>query len=479
MNILMKYEDKIKETLKEKMYPCLSEFFTEKKFNNTLDDVFIETNIEVEQGEALLLETHNKFYYKWRNNKYRWVQEDRSIDDINSVYYQEIFVIAKGLYAGPNGEVHFKEAYKVENLTQYQQKIDKILNVWRKDKEQSIFTYRYLNSKTIKQLDFALNAEMKYFIMKESLKYQDQELRPKALLTSMSSLASFDFPIDYTNKLVFGAKEVVADDRTYISNEYHIDDKSNFISNLDITELKTNALGTLLQNEKVINYIDFRILMYLVMKLIERGLSTREVNTTTAEIRDFCGFTKTKHNNREIKNSLRKLTNLTAEFFIGKRKGFSYRFIDNLFFDNTDNINQSESFNILMNQDILNQLIQEKTISMYKSSVEKLKGKASLILIYKLQSERFKLFSEEKSDMKMKINYEYFRGAFRFGNKQIIRNLQVIEKALDEILETGVTLKSYKRMKDDFHLEFYPLTLAEQKDLLPSGLKQDNLFTIQ
>lgn len=478
MSILNKYEDKIKETLWEKTYPYVSEFVSKDEFNKTLNNIFDIMTFDDEQDDITLSDNCNKLYSLWRKNKYRWVFEDITIEDKNSPYYQEIFVIAKGLYDGPDGETKFREAYKVNTLSEYQQKIEEHLKCWRKEQEQSIFTYRYLKAKTTKQINFSLKTEMKYFILKEGLSCHEEELRPKDLLTQMSSLASFNFPVDSTNRQTFGSKKVVVKGRTYLINEYHVDDKSDFVSNLDITDLKTNALGSLLQDEKVINYTDFRILMFLVMKLIELGLSTREISTSIAEIRDSCGFAKNQHSNSEIKDSLRKLRHFTADFIIGEDTGFTYGFVDNLVYS-IDKKNKSRLYDILMNQDIFNQLIQAKTISMYKSTVQKLKGKASLILIYKLQSERFSLHSKNKNNMKMEINYQYFRGAIRFQNKQIIRNIQVIEKALDEILETGVTLKSYKRVSDMFHLEFYPLTPSEQADLLPSAFKQNDIFALR
>lgn len=112
---------------------------------------------------------------------------------------------------------------------------------------------------------------------------------------------------------------------------------------------------------------------------------------------------------------------------------------------------------------------------MYTDVINNLKLESSRILIFRLQKERINCYTENKTTFNTDLNY--FKRALYLTNKRKDRNIKVIEKALDEIVEHKVTLKSYKRRGDMFELEFYPITEREKRDLLGREGEEDYAIT--
>lgn len=125
---------------------------------------------------------------------------------------------------------------------------------------------------------------------------------------------------------------------------------------------------------------------------------------------------------------------------------------------------------MIVNNNVVNDYFMDRTVKLYKDVIDKVESDASKVLLFRLQKERVRC-SMEGTDI-FDTNMNFFRRTLYFSNKRRNENIKMVEKALNEIVSHNIMLKSYKRDKDMFRLEFYPMT---ERDLIGEEANKDYL----
>ena len=395
-----------------------------------------------------------------QKTKRRWIKRE---EEANVGFAKEID-LAKQLFKMVDDEKKFKITFEVDNPDELIELRKEEMEEWKNDRDRLLGEFIYIKSKHLSQIQAAIKNDIEclsYKYIKDNISHYNS-LKISEMPHTIQAI-----PVDYTNKSLIGdginpeTIGVQKENEQYFVNKYYIGESTIFESVVDAQILKT---GTLRNAVKMLNTYDRRILLYLLSSRDELSFcSTREVIVSIGDIVKNCFQSQGAKNYLRAKESLFKMQYLTTGVIDDELKGFTIKILDNV---EIYNINGREDARVIFNIDIVNDFVNRKTTSMYKDVIDRFKLPASEILIFKLQKERISLHSKRANPMSIKVNLSFFRSCLFFSNKQKVRNIEIVENSLKEIVDSKITLKSYKRKGDVFELEFYPFTEKEELDLL-------------
>lgn len=460
----------IKEKIKEKIKDIYNKYLS--KDENL--DIFIDKIVSEADSEILSYSEINDVAFKnlisrIRRTKSRWVEKEQKE---RLGLYNEVYIVGKGLYE--ISEEKFFGAYKLNNPEElYKEKL-KELKKWRENDDTLLIDFLYINVKMKYQIKSALINDCKFLYVK----YIEEELenKKKNLVTKFPKVMS-NVPYDHTNRAKLNLQKIGTSKGVPVHyvDKYLIDDKHVFESLIDAKHLKDSFIKGIVG---ALNEIDFSTFMNLLSLADESFYTTREIIVPTRKlvVLHFGEKNTGAKNYLAIRDSLFKMQYLTIGVIDASKRGFSLKILDNVDIYSIDN---KEMVRVLVNEDIVRQIVENNTINMYSDVINGFKLNASRLLIMKLQMERISLSSQSSQGgpLVKKVAFNFFRGVLYFSDKKKYRNIKTVENALNEIMESKITLKSFIRKGDIFQLEFYPISQKEKRDLFiysEKKLKQRN-----
>lgn len=433
------------------------------QFKDYANDIIDETLKEIEN----LVEITNENLYPVKKRremtKKRWFQKELEEGE-NSCFYQEIEVVAKGLYESlKDTEVEkFKIVYGYNSYEELKQAKIEEMKKWANDDDAPQSYFPFIKGKKPSQIEKAIYNDIKYIIIK-TIKEKCPKGEQNAIYATPLSITQI--PIDHSNKVKFNPSSLIRKSNDeYLIDIYYVDDHRVFESYLNIESLQEDLLQ---RGLKLLNATDMNVLLYVLSLRDEQFYLTREIIVEIGDIVRNVFGTDGKKNYRAVKSSLVKLENLELRATDSSLRNLKVTFFDRAYIYISSDT-KKEVARIIVSQDILRQYVKNQTINIYKHIIDKFQLNSSKILITSLQRERIRCdaIRKENEPLIFRTNLNFFRGVLYMGKKRRKEQIQVIENALDEIVSNNITLKSYERNGDNFILEFYPFSEQERMDLL-------------
>lgn len=405
-----------------------------------------------EIGIEAMSQEYTKQIIACRKTKRRWIDKE---NDLNSSFHNEIDEATKTL-TGENGIKHFHEKYEVEDLYCLREKIINSMEEWAANDDLLLIEFKYFKNKQAWQKKKSLGSDIKILCLRYLIE-EIKELNKPQVITQLKDWSNV--PVDFTGRGRF--QEISLDD----------DSKKIGIMKLDLpggTEIEQKLTIDSTRNklykspliEKLLDGDDMSIMRFVLSKLRENKYISTEIKTTKLELIQALGLPLNGRSYELITASIVKLSGVKV--FVNSPSGkFDLGFLANFELPSEEN----GEVILYLDNAAYKQALSGKVISMYKNVIYSLSSSASAV-IYKLQMERVERHAKNLSSV-ITVDISYFKSVLIINSKRKDRIHSVIENALDEILNTGVTLKAYTKITDGYYeLEFLPLTKNEMTDLV-------------
>lgn len=465
MNVPQFTVQNITNLIKEKLEGLYNEHLLEKNgidFDDFAKDVFEEIWGEAKELDAVTIAILLPYQRRRVEAKKRWVKKE--LEEQHN-FYQEIEVIAKGLYEqvklSKNIEA-FKSFYQCDSYEELREKRIEELTNWVQDDDMSMLSFRYISGKKVGQLERAVTNDIKFYAMK----YMNEN-SPKHEIVSVPNLMTGNFPVDASNRMKYKKDSLVTKgERKYFMNKIVAENGTSFESYLDMEVLKEEFMEDFI---RLFNVTDLSIFQYVMTLVDENFYSTGEIIAEIGDIvRNSNAFTSDgKKNYMAAKASLHKMEHISSGVVDSSLRGFSFSiFSDIEIFTSSDT--GKEIARIWVSRNIINAYIKNQTVKMYKHIINGFSLNSSKVLIYALQGQRIisSMGTKEGEPIIFRTNISFFKGSLIFPNQRKREQIKLIEKTLTEIKESNITLKDFKIKGDTFILEFYPFSENEKVDLL-------------
>lgn len=398
-----------------------------------------------------------------RRTKYRWVSKEKKDQDS---FYKEIDMAKKMFRFLNNDTEKFKDLTKSEDPLMYEKEILKELRSWASDPNSLLGEYRYIKYKKQWQILNALTSDAELLTCKNYIKMINDN--PKTVWNIPKPLTQY--PMDTTNSRIsvdVGTLEKIKNsDSMYVDLDVYRFGDITFKSRYEVAMFKEH---TLMNTIKRLGELDQKIIGYLLSIRDENFFRTREVITTIGDIAKNVSKIINGYTYMTIKESLFGLQYLTITAVTSELRGFSMKILDNVDIIQSDN---KDVVRVLFNEDVVQQVLNNQTINMYKDVINNFDNPMSLPIILNLQNERIRAFN--RGETTFKTNYNTFKRYLFLRDKKKKRNIERIVNALNEIVASQKTVKLYTRNGDEFVFEFYPITDEEKRDLFINISQKDS-----
>lgn len=401
--------------------------------------------------------------------KKRWVQSELAR---KSKFHEEVEILAQGIYEQFKDEPDkCKQLYGFDTYPELKQSRIDEMHTWAVNSDLPLSSFRYLSGRPPYAIKAALRNDITHLILKTIYEKCPNGLN-SAIVEMPHSLSKI--PIDYTRRGQFKDTTVVErNEEKFFRDVYYIDD-STFLENLmNVEILKTGVINTVL---KRLNATDIQVFLYVLSLRDEKFFYTREVVVDIGDVVRHIFVSDSQDNYDSVRASLFRMAFLYSGALDASKRGFSVKLFDNVSILPNDG---REVARILVNTDIVTEYVKNQTIKLYKEIIQRFHHDSSRIAIFPLQRERIRCDSTTPSGEPLifRTNFNFFRGILSMSNKKKVQNMKVIETMLDELIKNDIAVKSYQRKRDNFTIEFHPISAKERHELLDnSGLLLDSQF---
>lgn len=395
---------------------------------------------------------------RWKTKR-RWLDRELRVD---SLFYKEVEVIAKGLYEQFKDNLQkFKAVYDCDTYSELKDHKIQQLNNWASSSDVPICDFLYLRGKQPFQIEKAMNNDIEWIALR-IIKEQCPLGMQSAIVALPHSMSNI--PIDFTNRVRISDQQIIVKghEQFYV-NKYYVDDETFLESLMNIEFLKTGIMNAVF---KTLNATDINIFLYIMSLRDENFYITREVVVDIGDVVRNVFSSDGQKNYIAVKESLYRMQFLNSGAIDASLRGFTVKIFDNV--DIYKANDEKEMAKIIVNIDIVNEYIKNQTINMYRDIIDKFTLDSAKVAIFPLQRERIRCSTSTRDDepLVFQTNVNFFRGILYFSNKRKKENIRIIERTLEEIIENQITIKGYERKGDVFLLEFFPISTQERRDLL-------------
>lgn len=409
--------------------------------------------------------------------KRRWVRTAiQSLEDENAPN-KELLAKSRFLesYIKKFGLEAFQTEFKCDSLSKYMKRATAELEEWAENDVLPIHSYPYFNEKMPRQHKSAIQIDL-LMIIGEFLISNTAFFKPTVYQAPHSAINTNFFAMSARGKLELEEDTVVeGEDGDPTSNTaYHPAMKANNFGMNKNTNILVSTEFVKDLNRKVpdLNVKDFELFLDV--------LNYRDSNFQT---------------NRRIQFPLKRLVNqvygsdggnkyeMTTERLL---KLANYRITESTddgeysvkgLFSSVKILNDPKDKNggkivtAYVTEDVYDDYLKSKVVSIYSDKVEELKGHFAYHLVFVLQKERLMAHqSGEPNPVARK--WLDFRYSIRFNRRTKKENLEEFEKAVAQIKEQQFLIQDYHSHGEYYFFTFFPLSPIELEDYSPQNEQQ-------
>lgn len=411
-------------------------------------------NLEVEGLEVL----SNKELESRKKKKSRWTKKAK--DKIND--YIETEILDLKVYLQQKDSNGGLDVTSEESVRKMKAKFLDNITRWQKDKN-----YIFINGPII--TDFGLKKKIRileddvYFFVLSQLIIEEKERqgRKKGAFREKTtplidnpifSMSSSLLKMEETNDTKLGR---------LLINDYNISD--NYFLRTLIKEPQKITLDDCYSLDER----DSEIIDFLYSNINPDFYRDRAVVVDLKDIAIEVYGRRNGYTYNDIEKRISKLTQYQIMGVIKEGKNIrDTKFVIN-FFDNaviTTNPDSGVRYvRIVFGELLYSHYIQNKTVKVASTYFEKLSSNSSRILLFPLQKERlhYHIYADLSDEFKFTLNF--FKTRIRFNYKSRRKIAEQISESLDELINNGLIVESYRKdIIDDFYIKFLPFSNEEK-----------------
>ncbi|MEW4426030.1 hypothetical protein AB1I68_00885 [Paenibacillus pabuli] len=428
---------------------------------------FLHDIISSELTPANIHEVRRNTFKELQKTKKRWLKSLQELSNISKVKNKRVEVVRELDLAKELIEMYgmdqFKKIYEVDTLEDLNTKRVAEVTTWANDKTSRLIDFLYIKDKTPLQIKKAIKSDTIVTIADILIKNFDGNIN-KIII---------DQPLVYTDhaavnpgwsRMKLTKKSVVIDNKLHYISEYQPDENYSLL---------TLVNQEIINEDQILRAIDETDskLFRAVLSMRDRKLffEERKIYVTIGDLVRRTHGSDNKSNYLSVKSRLTKLANVKFNV-LTENETLVFGIFDRL---HITEFGDGEMAEITIAEDIHQNYMMGQVVRAYSDKLIHFENRMSEHLIFPLQKERFLCYLRQ-SGYTAEFDYTYFIHKIQFRSKRKDINLTFIEECLNDFVNHGVTVESYVRKKDVFHITFLPVKPYEAEDLL--GNQQINHF---
>lgn len=396
--------------------------------------------------------------------KRRWAQNaikdyDQKVDRKNKKELLAEYKILNDYYQKNGKELFSKQFNSHPNPESVIEERKKLLLEWSKSDDKSLSSYPYLHQKTKKQIETAILTDITMIVGLILLEEEERSTYSSGIVIE-SPFSAIENPIfgNTRGKIkVNDTKRNIAEDEFY-TNEYSLFDGNTYevlVSKKYVDDLNNNTV-------KDLDPLDYKLFLAVMGYRDATFTTQRTIIVPVGFLVETLYASKGAKNYKAVIERLLKM----GSFRFTKIKDDGELELVGIFSDVkiTPGVDGNSIARIVVADSMYQDYIERQTVLVYGDKVPALQVDLSLQLIFVLQKERMICY-QTNNKYTISRNLLYFAGSVRLKKRSKPENIKEIERAFDDILKQNIILKSYKRIRDTFDIELYPVEEQEAKDL--------------
>lgn len=415
-------------------------------------------NDEIQENLRISRKRRNQTKKRWVQAVIKEYESPKGSKSKNLIQEHEVLTNFKKMY----GDNRFKEAFGASSIEEVMQEKIESLQEWSKNTSSYLCNFIFLLDKTPSQIEKALTADIIVIIGDTLMSRYGGKIQDVVVEKPYSIV---DHPIFSDNRGKLPLSEDILEENlsSYRYNDYSPseDYKLRVLVSSEYADDKQVRLLDATDENIFSEVLNQRSNMFATQRKIFVNIGTIVKNLFKSD-----GV----ENYRIVEARLFKMLNMRFNVF-HKEGSVGFGIFDFVKVDYTNGWTAEISINEQIYQEYLN----KQTIRMYKDIIQKFELPISQSLIFALQKERFYCYSQKQS-YKQVYDYSFFTHKLRFKSRSKKENYALIEASLQEIVDHGVTIKSFAREGEIFYIEYIKVTEYEVEDLLHSPSKIDQIL---
>lgn len=353
-----------------------------------------------------------------------------------------------------------------------QEQLLKVRN-WAFDENLLLTDFQYLCNLYTSSIERAFINDLKYLIINIVMNKYDGIIN--RVISERPEFVANNPIFGERDKLINNGEICVTNDIRTLINEYEVEDDyiiRTVINENDINQIP-KELNLKLSNFQSLDEKDSMLFDYINAHRDKSFIKTRKVTIELGNTAKYLyGSNGKKHRELTEKRALR-LHSCSISGIIKKEGKVKDTYFKVNLFDSaiikTDDENSKRYIEFIYTNTLYNQIIDSKTVKIYKDQIQNFSNSLSFVIIYPLQKDRIECYTD-KTDYTKEYDYKYFRRKFRFKSKSKEQNMTIISNSLKELKTNKVIVKDYKKIGDSkFEIEFYPLSEVEIHDFIDNS----------
>lgn len=425
------------------------------------EDVYQEKDIK-ETWIFLKRDSFNRTKRRWAGNAIR-DYETKDNKQKKELYGEYLLLCT---YFDTYGTKRFQEKFEgfltPEDYIQVQ--IER-LREWSEDDGKLLTEYPYLSNKTKTQISKAIRIDLS-MLLGEWLVTGGKSVNQ--IIESPFSTVENPFFSNRRGALKLDNELLVQGQKEYLLSSYKVNDEADYLLMVEKEYAADNS-----HRVNDLDQTDYKIFLE-VMSYRDSLFATQKVITVKlGDIVRNIYSSDGKNNYKSLEERLAKMKAYSMTKVLQNGTKTTFGIFDTIEYppELTGGIRTA---NIYVNEMIYREYIQRQTVRIYKTKLEKLTTDSARHLIFILQKERLICY-ETNATYTVSRDYLYFATRVRFKKRRKSDNLKEIQEALDDLIQQSIVVKSYKRTRDMFQIEFFPIDEQEVKDIVQGNFEYNPL----
>jgi hypothetical protein len=453
---------KIAAALGEKI-DKLCEWYIEDSIGNVIK----QTAAEYFSGKVIAEVRPYIYKNQFQKTKKRWFQaleknvregKKKETELIKEVHHAEYHIDTYGTES-------FQQLFHVSSVDSLIEKRLKEVEAWADDPTQLVTQYFYIREKTDTQIVKAIKTDVAMTIA--DILLNEYKGNPNKMLTAVPFVLSEHAVYGENGKLQLSSETTVINGESYFTSEYQPDPNYSLTTIVNEKALIERKITE--KHLRLLDDADFEIFQAVMSRSSVEFVGQRKIFVQVGDIVREVYKSDGKKNYETVLSRLVKMANIRFTH-VDNDTAMVFGIFDYVEFD--PNLN-SQMVEITVNEVIHREYTEFNLIHMYSDAIAKLEVGTAKLLIFPLQKERMRCHAEHTQQTI--LSFEFFSHKLRFRKRSKKENIRVIEECLEEMVRHHVTVQSYKRVGNDFHIEFIPVTETEMQDLVASSKRNSPL----
>lgn len=414
------------------------------------------------------------FRSKYQRLKNRWYNAIiKQVEEPNKTNKKtEILLEIEKIKAFDNEEERKAILNKVYNVENFEELIELRKNEileWKENPDAKITEYRYIQDKTKKQIENAIEIDLTLTICNILIDEFNGDLR-NIIIGEPEFMVNHPVKSERRGRLKLSEDVLIIDNKEYKYEAYQVESNPNykFLSLYDDSILSNPSISS--RNLKTLDKYDRRLVLAV---LKHQTMDFARDKKIYVDIHDLAREVYESDNGSRYDMIVSKLIKLSLIRFATLENDVLSVFG---IFDNVeiDLANRGRKAEITVNEKVHQQVLDDKMIRIYGDKFKQLELEVSENIVSFLQFNRWKWHLSGFDEKHCILTYDSFLYKMRFDSRRRKSEIiKLIEESLQEFVDKEFIIQSFKRRGDLFYITYISVEDYELIDLFIPSTKVD------